>query len=42
MRIPYIHGDATRDETLIEAGIERARGLVAALGRGCRQCDDGP
>lgn len=28
----YIQGDATEDETLLEAGIERARGLVAALG----------
>lgn len=30
-RIPFLIGDATRDEPLIEAGIERARGLVAAL-----------
>lgn len=30
-KIPYIVGDATHDETLHEAGIERARGLVAAL-----------
>jgi len=29
---PYIEGDATREEVLKEAGIERARGLVAALG----------
>ncbi len=29
--IPYVIGDATRDETLIEAGIKQARGLVAAL-----------
>lgn len=29
--IPIVIGDATRDETLHEAGIERARGLVAAL-----------
>lgn len=28
----YIHGDATSDEVLKEAGIERARALVAALG----------
>jgi len=28
----YIQGDATRDETLSEAGIQRARGLVAAAG----------
>lgn len=28
----YIHGDATRDETLSEAGIQRARGLVATAG----------
>ncbi len=28
----YIEGDATSDEVLREAGIERARGLVAALG----------
>jgi voltage-gated potassium channel len=31
LQVPYIVGDATRDETLLEAGIERARGLVAAL-----------
>lgn len=30
--IPYLQGDATQDETLRLAGIERARGLVAALG----------
>jgi voltage-gated potassium channel len=29
--IPYVQGDATQDETLRLAGIERARGLVAAL-----------
>lgn len=29
--IPHILGDATRDETLLQAGIEKARGLVAAL-----------
>jgi voltage-gated potassium channel len=28
----YIGGDATRDEVLKEAGIERARGLIAAVG----------
>ncbi len=28
----YLQKDATEDETLIEAGIERAHGLVAALG----------
>lgn len=28
----YIQGDATKDETLSEAGIQRARGLVAAAG----------
>jgi len=30
-QIPYIHGDATADVVLREAGIERASGLVAAL-----------
>lgn len=29
--ITHVIGDATRDETLEEAGIERAKGLVAAL-----------
>ncbi len=29
--IPFVIGDATTDETLLEAGIERARGLVAAV-----------
>ena len=29
--IPYVIGDATEDETLRRAGIERARGLVAVL-----------
>jgi voltage-gated potassium channel len=29
--IPYLRGDATKDETLYLAGIERARGLVATL-----------
>ena len=28
----YVDGDATRDEVLKEAGIEQARGLVAAVG----------
>jgi len=28
---PFVIGDATREETLIEAGIERARGLVTVL-----------
>jgi voltage-gated potassium channel len=28
----YLQGDATKDEVLKEAGIERARGLVAAVG----------
>jgi voltage-gated potassium channel len=28
----FINGDATRDEVLIEAGIERAKGLVAVVG----------
>lgn len=27
----YVHGDATDDEVLIRAGIERARGLIASL-----------
>jgi voltage-gated potassium channel len=27
----YVHGDATDDNALLDAGIERARGLVAAL-----------
>jgi voltage-gated potassium channel len=27
----YVHGDATHDQSLIEAGIERAFGIVAAL-----------
>lgn len=30
--VPYLLADATHDETLLEAGIERASGLVAALG----------
>lgn len=30
-RIPFIIGDATNDDILFKAGIERARGLVAAL-----------
>lgn len=29
--IPYVIGDATRDETLVDAGVKRAHGLVAAL-----------
>ena len=29
--IPHVVGDATTDETLLTAGVERARGLVAAL-----------
>jgi voltage-gated potassium channel len=29
--IPHVIGDATQDETLIEAGVQRARGMVAAL-----------
>ncbi|MBV9470095.1 MAG: potassium channel protein, partial [Abitibacteriaceae bacterium] len=29
--IPFVEGDATLDETLLEAGIERARGMVGAL-----------
>lgn len=29
--VPHIVGDATRDDILIQAGVERARGLVAAL-----------
>lgn len=29
--VPHIIGDATQDETLLAAGVERARGLVAAL-----------
>lgn len=31
-KIPHLVADATEDETLLDAGIERARGLVAALG----------
>jgi voltage-gated potassium channel len=27
----YVHGDATADQSLVDAGIERARGVVAAL-----------
>jgi voltage-gated potassium channel len=30
--IPYVQGDATEDEILKLAGIDRARGLIAALG----------
>lgn len=29
--VPHIQGDATLDETLLAAGIERARGLIGAL-----------
>jgi voltage-gated potassium channel len=29
---PYLQGDATNDDILREAGIERARGLIAAVG----------
>lgn len=29
--IPYVEGDATLDDVLLEAGIERARGFVGAL-----------
>lgn len=31
IEIPYVQGDATQDETLLLAGVERAQGLVAAL-----------
>ncbi len=31
VEIPYVHGDATQDESLRLAGVERAKGLVAAL-----------
>lgn len=27
----YVHGDATADQSLVDAGVERARGVVAAL-----------
>jgi voltage-gated potassium channel len=30
-RMLYVHGDATDDHVLIEAGVKRARGVVAAL-----------
>ena len=30
---PFVQGDATEDETLIRAGIERARGLITSLSR---------
>ena len=30
-RMLYVHGDATDDHTLVDAGIERAMGIVAAL-----------
>ena len=29
----YVHGDATADEVLIRAGVERARGLITSLSR---------
>jgi voltage-gated potassium channel len=29
--IPFIHGDATQDRVLLQAGVERASGVVAAL-----------
>lgn len=29
--IPYVIGDATNDDTLYDAGVERARGIVSAL-----------
>ncbi len=29
----YVHGDATEDEVLIRAGVERARGLITSLSR---------
>ncbi|MGV1010277.1 MAG: potassium channel family protein [Dermatophilaceae bacterium] len=31
MRLPYLVGDVTNDEVLVEAGIERARALIVAL-----------
>jgi len=31
VEIPYVQGDATRDESLRLAGVERSKGLVAAL-----------
>ncbi|MGE5707716.1 MAG: potassium channel family protein [Bacteroidota bacterium] len=31
LNIPYIRGDATHDSVLLAAGIERAKGLIAAL-----------
>ena len=30
---PYLHGDATDDELLVRAGIERAQGLITCLSR---------
>jgi voltage-gated potassium channel len=30
-KLLYVHGDATQDHVLVEAGVERARGVVAAL-----------
>ncbi len=32
LEMPFVEGDATHDESLTRAGIERAKGLVAALG----------
>lgn len=31
LEIPYVHGDATDDDTLLSAGLDRARSLVVAL-----------
>ncbi len=31
LKIPFLLGDATDDETLLEAGVERAKALIAAL-----------
>jgi len=31
-KIPYVYGEATEEEILIRAGIERAKGLIAAVG----------
>ena len=30
-KLLYVHGDATEDHVLLAAGVERARGVVAAL-----------
>jgi voltage-gated potassium channel len=32
MNIPFIHDDATSEDVLVEAGIERAKGLVSVVG----------